>query len=44
MRAMVFERPGPVDVLQLRDIPRPEFGPSEVLIRVKACGLNHLDL
>ncbi len=28
----------------LRDIPRPEPGPGEVLIRIAACGLNFADL
>ena len=28
----------------LRDIPRPEPGPGEVLIRITACGLNFADL
>ncbi len=29
--------------LELRDAPRPEPGPAEVLLRVRACGLNFAD-
>jgi len=32
------------DGLELRDIPQPVPGPNEVLVRVKACGLNRADL
>ncbi len=44
MRAMAFERHGGVDVLQLMDLPKPAIEDDEVLVQVKACGLNHLDL
>lgn len=44
MRAVVFDRHGSVDVLQLREVPVPEIGSDEALVRVRACGLNHLDL
>ncbi|WP_147106945.1 zinc-binding alcohol dehydrogenase family protein [Nesterenkonia populi] len=40
MRAVVLDRPGPPQSLQVREIPRPDPGPGEVLIRVKAFGLN----
>ena len=44
MRAVVIDRPGPPEVLRLRDlpIPRPERG--QVLIRVRAFGLNRSEL
>lgn len=44
MRAVVIDRPGPPDVLRQRDlpIPRPERG--QVLIRVRAFGLNRSEL
>jgi 2-desacetyl-2-hydroxyethyl bacteriochlorophyllide A dehydrogenase len=29
---------------ELRDLPDPQPGPGEVVVEVKACGLNHLDL
>lgn len=44
MRAVVIYEHGDLDVLQMADVPRPEVGPDEVLIRVRACALNHLDL
>lgn len=42
MRAMVFERAG--QPLTLRDIPRPEPGAGQILIRVEACGVCRTDL
>ena len=44
MRAMAFAQPGEVDVLQLMDLPKPVPDDDEVVIQVKACALNHLDL
>jgi NADPH:quinone reductase-like Zn-dependent oxidoreductase len=29
---------------ELRDLPEPSAGPGEVVVKVEACGLNHLDL
>jgi NADPH:quinone reductase-like Zn-dependent oxidoreductase len=44
MRAMAFSQPGGVEVLQLIHVPVPEIGDDEVLVQVKACALNHLDV
>ena len=44
MKAVVFEQYGPPDVLKYTDVPQPAIKPNEVLVRVKACALNHLDL
>jgi NADPH:quinone reductase-like Zn-dependent oxidoreductase len=44
MKAMVFERHGGPEVLELREMPVPEVGPDEVLVCVRSSGLNHLDL
>jgi NADPH:quinone reductase-like Zn-dependent oxidoreductase len=44
MKAVVFERHGGPEVLEYREVAPPEIGPDEVLVRVRACGLNHLDL
>src|SRR6266542_1022452 len=44
MRAMAFSQHGDVDVLQLMDLPTPELSDDEVLVQVKACALNHLDV
>lgn len=44
MRAVVITRPGGVDVLELRDVPRPEPGYAQVLVRVRATALNRADI
>ena len=44
MRAIVFERHGGPDVLELREVPAPAIRPDEVRIEDRACGINHLDL
>ena len=40
MKAVRFDQYGPVEVLDVRDVPVPEPGPGEVLVRVKATGIN----
>jgi len=44
MKALVFHEHGELDKLQITDVPRPEPGPGEVLMEVKASALNHLDI
>ena len=44
MRAVVIDAPGPPEVLQVRDVPTPSPQPGEVLIQVKAFGLNRSEL
>jgi NADPH:quinone reductase-like Zn-dependent oxidoreductase len=44
MRAMAFAQHGGVEVLQMMDLPKPTIEDDEVLVQVKACGLNHLDV
>src|SRR5690242_21925470 len=44
MQAMAFAQPGGVEVLQMMDLPIPTIDDDEVLVQVKACALNHLDL
>jgi NADPH:quinone reductase-like Zn-dependent oxidoreductase len=44
MKAVVFHEYGGLNVLKYEDVPTPEIGPEEVLIRVRAAGLNRLDL
>ena len=44
MKAVVFERCGGPEVLESREVPDPSLRPDEVLVQVKACGINHLDL
>lgn len=43
MRAIVIERFGGPEVLELRDIERPEPGPGELLVRVVCAGTNPVD-
>lgn len=42
--AVVFDRHGGPDVLERRTIDLAEPGPREVLVRVRAVAVNHLDL
>ncbi|HEY2318074.1 MAG TPA: zinc-binding dehydrogenase [Solirubrobacteraceae bacterium] len=43
MRAIVMTQPGGPEVLETRELPDPAPGPGEVVIRVRAFGLNHAD-
>ena len=44
MKAVVIDRPGGPEVLGVREVPDPAFGPEEVLVRVRAAGVNRADL
>lgn len=44
MRAVFFREHGGVEKLEYGYLPEPVPGPGEVLVRVKACALNHLDI
>src|SRR5438552_18347551 len=44
MRAMIFNQHGAPEVIKYKDAPEPSIRPNEVIVRVKACALNHLDL
>src|SRR6266852_1747042 len=44
MKAIVFNQHGGPEVLKFSDAPDPKIRPNEVLVRVRACALNHLDL
>ena len=44
MNAVLFHAHGGTDQLRYEEVPDPIPGPDEVLIRVKACALNHLDI
>jgi len=39
MKAIIHRRYGPPDVLKLEELPRPEPGPGEVLVRVRAASI-----
>ncbi len=44
MKAVVFHEYGGVEKLRYEEAKDPAPGPDEVLVRVKACALNHLDI
>jgi len=44
MKAACFYECGGIDKLKYDDVPTPSAGPGEVLVRVRAAALNHLDL
>jgi NADPH:quinone reductase-like Zn-dependent oxidoreductase len=44
MKAVRFHQHGGPDVLCYEDAPDPDLAAGEVLVRVRACALNHLDI
>jgi len=44
MRAVIVNKPGGVEALEVVDVPTPEPAAGEVLIRVTAAGVNRADL
>ena len=44
MKAVLAEKPGDENVLQLREVADPALKPDEILIRVRAAGLNRADI
>jgi len=44
MKALCFYEHGGLEVLTYDDVRQPEPGPGEVLVRVRATALNHLDV
>jgi 2-desacetyl-2-hydroxyethyl bacteriochlorophyllide A dehydrogenase len=44
MKAVLFRAHGGPVNLSYEDLPTPTIGSDEVLVRVKACALNHLDI
>ena len=44
MKAVRFHEHGGPEVLKYEDAPEPKIEANEVLVKVKACALNHLDL
>lgn len=44
MRALVIREPGDPSALELREVERPEHGPGEIRVRVRASGVNRADV
>lgn len=44
MKAIVLKEFGGPEVLRVEDIPLPECGPDDILIRIRATGVNRADL
>ncbi|HEU0245977.1 MAG TPA: zinc-binding dehydrogenase [Gaiellaceae bacterium] len=44
MKAVRIHEDGGPEVLRYEDVPDPEPGPGEVLVALRAAGLNHLDV
>jgi NADPH:quinone reductase-like Zn-dependent oxidoreductase len=44
MKAAIIHEFGGPEVLRYEDVPDPQLRKDQILIRVKACALNHLDL
>lgn len=44
MKAIIITKPGAAEVLKLQECPLPQLKPNEVLIHVKAAGINRPDI
>lgn len=44
MKALYFEEHGELDVIRYGKVPDPIFGPGDVLLSVRACAINRLDI
>jgi NADPH:quinone reductase-like Zn-dependent oxidoreductase len=44
MKALYFKKHGDLDVIQYGNVADPKPGVGEVLVRVRACAINHLDI
>jgi len=44
MKATIFRQHGGADVLEYADVDEPRIRANEVLVEVRACALNHLDV
>jgi NADPH:quinone reductase-like Zn-dependent oxidoreductase len=43
MKAIRMREFGDPEVLRLEDVPEPRLGPGEIIVRVKAAGVNPVD-
>src|SRR6266576_1089654 len=44
MKAVIVEKPGDESVLKIAEVPDPKIKPDEILIRVRAAGVNRADI
>ena len=44
MKALLSREPGGPDTLELAELPDPEPGPGQLLVRVRACAINYPDV
>jgi NADPH:quinone reductase-like Zn-dependent oxidoreductase len=44
VKAIVYTQHGGSEVVKMQEMPTPAIGPGEVLVRVRAAALNHIDL
>jgi NADPH:quinone reductase-like Zn-dependent oxidoreductase len=44
MKALYFKEHGELNVIQYGNVPDPTLSPGNVLLRVRACSINHLDI
>lgn len=44
MKAVIFRKHGGPEVLEYADVPDPAPKEGEILVKVKACSINHLDI
>jgi len=43
VKAVLIRKHGGPEVLEIADLPEPKAGPGQVVLRVQAAGMNHLD-
>ncbi|MBI5031142.1 MAG: zinc-binding dehydrogenase [Chloroflexi bacterium] len=44
MKAAIFYKRGGIENLRFDEVPTPKVGAHDVLVKMRACGLNHLDI
>jgi NADPH2:quinone reductase len=44
MKALLSHQPGGPETLRLTELPDPQAGPGELLVRVRACAINYPDV
>ncbi|HZQ48688.1 MAG TPA: NAD(P)-dependent alcohol dehydrogenase [Candidatus Dormibacteraeota bacterium] len=44
MKAIVYDRYGPPEVLRIADVPKPDPQPDEILVKIRAAGVSRADV